>query len=167
MDTCDTILPKFRQAAEKVWGKLDERMTINCEMKTEKSHNLASLSMPAGCHPMAFNGKDKGALVYFCREYTIQITPRLLELSEEQQEKVLKHEAIHMGHVTHNKDFLELAEIVGAPFSESTISGKINIQEKVGGRFKDIMTAENLEDAKKKVKEYLETHPMTKLRTQY
>ena len=167
-DLCWIFLPKFKDAAIKVWGKLDDRMTIGCELKTDKSQNLASLSIPGGCRPMAMNGETHGFLLYFCREYILQVTPRLLELTEEQQEKIMKHEAIHMGFMNHGKDFFELAEKVGAPFSESNLTNKIRIQAKFGSRYENVGEAETLGEAKIKVKEYLESHPDCKgLRTQF
>jgi predicted metal-dependent hydrolase len=73
------------------------------------------------------NGKERGYLIRACTDYTLQVTPRLLTLPPEKQDKILKHEAIHMGYGNHDSKFMELADIVGASYTESSLDSKVRI----------------------------------------
>jgi len=163
-NACKKILPKFKTISKDIWGNVVDNIEIKCERKTEKTHHLASLSRPATCTPLAIDGH----LLRYCREYTLQLSPRIQELSEKKLTRILKHEALHMGYSRHTRDFLDIASKIGAPFSEFSIEKNvIAIEAKSNGRYKTIMTATTPYDAEKMAREYARNNPEQRVRITY
>lgn len=167
-EACKIILPKFMDASRNVWRNWDsikDNITIKCELKVEKSNNLASLSWDTRCKQRAmYNG-----IYRYCREYTLQLSPRFMKLPEDRMIKVLKHEAIHMGYRYHNQDFLELASKVGATSSEASFDTTDILIEVRGdnGRYRTVMTAQTPEDARRLAMGYHFKHPTERVRITY
>lgn len=179
IDRCQRILPKFNVAAGKVWRNWNHlniieqkdgpvvrpegkpSVVLMCEEKTVDQEHLASLSQSVHCNPMAIDD----ALLRFCTTYTLQLSPRIDTLNEAQLERLMRHEAIHMGYKRHDRNFIELAEKKGACFSELSIDEcKVRIEVKVGSRFKEVMCASTYEEAKRLSHQYSLDHPGERVR---
>jgi len=164
-EACHKILPVFSSIAKEIWGKHIDEIKLRCEQKIMKTDRFASLSHDARCNPKAFDDR----LLIFCKEYVLQISPRLLDLPENKLNRVLKHEAIHIGHHKHSKDFMMVATKFNAPFSEAMLErDTIAIQVKNDkGRFVEIMSANTIEEAQKKGMEYARKNPDRRVRLSY
>jgi len=162
---CEIILPRFKTISKEIWGDVVDKMTITCELKTMKTNNLASLSRDSRCNPQAIDNH----LYRYCKEYTLQLSPRLLELPDDRLEKVLKHESIHMGYFRHDRNFLDLASKVGATFSEASFDTPGILIEVRGsnGRYHTVMTAQNPEEARRLGRKYHFEHPDQRVRITY
>lgn len=167
MTDCGEVLPKFRRAAGEVWRNWDtveKQVVLRCEPKTKQTENLASLSRSARCKPMAIEDE----LARTCKEYVLQITPRLGTLSENQLERILRHEALHIGYPSHSKEFLDMATKVGASYSESSLDENvIKVQRKEGRFYKTFHTEKTPSEAEAYGRQYAREHRGEKVRIEY
>jgi hypothetical protein len=166
MDECENVLPRFREIIKSIWGEsAAKELEIKCEpkigMERSTDAGLAGIRYPPNCKPVAIDD----SLLRYCIPYTLLISPKFSEISKEKQDKVLKHEALHLGYPGHGKEFLRIASKHGAPFSEYSLNScKISIQVKSNGRYKEIMCSSDYDDAVEKAKEYKKQHPEQKVR---
>jgi hypothetical protein len=55
------------------------------------------------------------------REVTVLVHPTFLNLSKENQDGILKHEAIHLAYPRHDQGFRMMADAYGAPYSYADV----------------------------------------------
>jgi len=78
------------------------------------------------------------------QRYTLRIATRLLTLDRTTVEKIMIHEAAHLGHVTHGQEFRDLVRLHGGSVTESALTdAAVRVQRKVGARYQTIETFED------------------------
>jgi hypothetical protein len=81
--------------------------------------------------------------------YVLNIHHSMLELTPEQQDKVLLHELVHMGYSGHSRDFITVCREVGGAVSGSGVTEPgVHLEQKQGSRYKRIRTFDTEQKAR-------------------
>ena len=131
----EDILGRFREAAVKVWGEDSvKRLNILLGDEEPEGDHLAALKY-AGT-PWAIGD----SLVRYSTKYTLLVAPALLDQDDATIDKILIHEAVHIGYRGHGQDFRRLVRQHGGAVSASAAEAgyKIAVQRKEGSRYKTI-----------------------------
>jgi hypothetical protein len=158
----DEILQRFKAAAARVWGDnavFSTQFFVASEEPRTQDNGLpvyAAIMHSDGCKPRA-SGRH---LIQRCSGYKLLVSDRLLLQPDDMIEKVLLHEAIHMGHWKHTQEFREVAREVGAAVSGSAAEAGqnvIKVQKKVGARYQTVKTFEDEDEATTWAKEQIKS----------
>ena len=110
-----------------------------------------------------------GDIIFATRvNYTLRLSARLLVMDDEAVRRILIHEAVHLGHPTHGPEFRQMVRQHGGAVSESsTADGKIQIQAKIGNRYRTVEFADTEAQAETIAREYRTANPGAKVRLQF
>ncbi len=146
--TMQEVARLFELAARRIWGDrtinaLDVTVT---DKPPAKNDVLAALMYVPQWEERGMRVKVRAigdTLVQpaMDKKYTLLVNPRLLEQDAAFVEKIMLHEAIHIGYPGHGGDFRRLALVHGAPITENMATGgqyQVQRQEKPKGRYVDV-----------------------------
>jgi hypothetical protein len=136
--TRDEVFALFRHWASVIWGpntiaNLDIRLS---DEEPEGGHH-ASVSYAGNVWAI------HNSLLRYPndRRYTLRVSDELLEMPPEAVEKVLIHEACHIGYRQHGHDFCACAKEYGGVVTMCQLDNPgYHVQRKEGSRYKTIAT---------------------------
>jgi hypothetical protein len=132
----------FRRAVAEVWGQhTADLVTLSLVEGDPSEGSFASVAQDRSCRQVAIDDH----LIRYCREYKLRVSPAFLELDDETIRRVLIHEAVHLGYPNHGREFRALVAKKGGVISGRAVedgSDKIQVQRKVGSRFKTFATVD-------------------------
>jgi len=133
---------KFLKSGKDVWSnwdqaKIDFDFKIVPPSKAKSSYARVIIDRKA-------KGRAIGnTLIRYPKKVRVEAHRDLFGLKSEIIDKVIKHEAIHIGNMAHDRDFDRLATKVGTAISMRKMLGKgFGIEIKEGSRFKELPNKE-------------------------
>jgi len=133
---------KFLKASREVWENFD-KTNIDFEFEiTPPQRTHARVIIDSNAKPKSIGN----LLLRVPKKAKIQAGTDLFNLKEEIIDKIIKHEAIHIGNMQHNRDFERLARKVGTGISMRQIQGLgYGLEVKKGNRFKEYKVGSKIE----------------------
>lgn len=128
---------KFHKETNEIWGDFFVKNNLDFEFEiTKPQRTPARVIYPNSKHlPQAISRM----MLRFPKNEKIKVQAGedLFGLDEKIIDKVIRHEAIHLGHPKHDDNFRRVANEVGTGISMSQILGKgFQVQVKEGNRYK-------------------------------
>ena len=126
---------KFLQSGKEVWKNWDNaKIDFNFKIAPKKERKYARVIVDKRANPTS-QGRY---LTKYPKQVTVEANENLFNLKEEMINKILKHEAIHVGNLKHNRNFDKVAREVGTGITIRQMMGKgYGLQIKEGKRYKD------------------------------
>ena len=157
------VKERFLYHAQRVWGDNIENISFKFKLRKHK----IPMTIAYNSRPQAISNN----LVQVPKNMTLYISECFFDFSEEDREKVIIHEVIHIGYSPHNEAFLKQVKKFGGVRSLSELENLgIQLQSKVRKnkkeRFKTIETFGNdeIDKARDEMRIYANTHRDEKVR---
>jgi len=157
------IEERFLYHARRVWGDNIDTISFKFEFKKQKS----PMSIAYKARPQAI----QNALVSVPKDITLYISEDFFSYSEEDREKIIIHEVIHIGYTGHGEKFLTQVKKFGGVRSITELEDLgIKLQSKLRsdkrGRFKTVQTfgTDDLNEAREQMYKYATHHQDEKVR---
>lgn len=111
----------FRQEIRNVWKNTDQAINLNnIQIFIRENNDGAVMSIRAG--HTDYRTKAIGRImrykIGFKKPIILYISPRALQLSEQDFRALMRHEALHIGYPRHDKNFKYLVKEIHAPLTE-------------------------------------------------
>ena len=159
----DGVKERFLHHAQRVWGDNIENISFRFELRKHK----VPMSIAYNSRPQAISN----VLIQVPKNMTLYISESFFDFSEEDREKIIIHEVIHIGYSPHNEAFLKQVKKFGGVRSLSELENLgIQLQSKIRKnkkeRFKTIETFGNDEmvEAREEMHKYANAHRDEKVR---
>jgi hypothetical protein len=145
----ERLRKEFLKSGKEVWKNWDN---LNIDFKfeiTPPEKTVARIIRDARARPYAL-GRH---LFRYPKQVTVQAGTDLFDMGDKIINKVMKHEALHLGYTHHNKDFDRIAREVGTKMSMSQIRGNgYRIEVKKGKRYEPYKTSKKIESYEEAVR---------------
>jgi len=133
---------KFLKSGKQVWKNWDDT-NIDFDFKivppAKRKERYARVIVDSRAKGSAIGR----TLIKYPKKVTVEGNENLFDLKQEIIDKVIKHEAIHIGIMDHNRDFDRIATEVGTGISMRKMMGRgFGLEIKEGSRFKEIPNKE-------------------------
>lgn len=149
----------FRNVAAQVWKNADFALGVT---------TLDEATLPPHDYVAALVHSQRGAQAFgdviFRRpaSYRLRVAERLLALPHATVRDVMVHEAVHLGHPNHGREFRDLCRKHGGTVSEAAQDRGGNfvvVEMKVGSRFRPIKTFDDEDAARSFMRAEFAAHP--------
>jgi len=154
---------RFLYHARRVWGDNVDNISFKFELRKHK----IPMTLAYNSRPQAI----RNVLIQVPKNMTLYISESFFEFSEEDREKIIVHEVIHIGYSPHNQAYLTQVKKFGGVRSLTELENLgIKLQSKIRsnkrGRFKTIQSFGNddMDEARSEMHKYANTHRDEKVR---
>lgn len=164
----EAAFARFQNAVRHVWNK-PEFVLPAIALSSEEPGNNRNPGGPPVLASITFNPQGVWAvgnrLLRRAPSYVVRLADRLLVLPAEDQWKILVHEAVHLGHPRHSREFRDLCREKGGTVSEEALDGQgIKAEKKVGNRYQTMRTFQDEREAKRWAQEQQRAEPGSRWR---
>ena len=162
----------FVQEARNIWNDSEVLKTteFECVISTRMTRALAKLTQFSLGRRIAARGNT---LISIAPKIRLTISAKTLELTEDDIMKVIRHEAIHIGHMNHGRVFKQLCLRFNASYKGYNMDYKpptgftVQTQVRKGQRYQTVAKYESQDEADAKAKELFATMKYQSVRIQY
>lgn len=162
------IKERFLFHAHRIWGDIIDQISFKFVKREQKKDHTMSLAYSS--RPKAFSN----TLYIAPKNMTLYHSDAIFEYSKEDAEKIIIHEAIHIGYPDHNKEFLHQVVKFGGVKTISHLEG-LGIQmqskkrENKRERYKTIRTFKDdeMDIARIEADKYVREHRDERVRLQF
>ena len=128
---------RFMAAARRIWGDSTiDQLTFSVRVEAIKDDVLAALSYKPANH----SRRATGSILRWAppdKHFNLILNPRLFDKDDDVVEKIMIHEAVHIGYSRHDANFEQLVKEHGGALTENDALGLgFQVQIKEGARFK-------------------------------
>jgi hypothetical protein len=136
--TRENVIERFRSTAARVW-RLNKAQEIQDRIRLvpepPRDNALAAVGWARWARPRTYPGLD--LITAGPSEYSLYVSPRLLDADDATLDAVLVHEACHLGYPTHDERFRRLCLEHGGALTHNALTRGPRVQVKQGRHYVD------------------------------